>query len=69
MSDKACFRCQHYCRQRTGPHEWSADCALRQRDFPDAAHCAFYQPAPEDPIDEGERWPSRNGREVTTWRS
>ena len=66
MSDKACHICQHFRREQIGPHEWAVHCDLHQRDFLDAAHCGFYQPAPETLADEGERWPRREGHEVTT---
>lgn len=57
MSERNCFECRHYRRERTGPHEWAADCALSMVvDFMNADQCAFYWPG-STLEDEGERWP------------
>ncbi len=65
-SAKSCHICQHFRREQIGPHEWTAHCALHQRDFLAADDCNFYQPEPVGAIDEGEHWPRRQGWEVTT---
>ena len=58
MSDKSCRLCQHFRRERTGPHEWLAHCALHQQDFYNADHCGFYQPEPAGVSwNEENRWP------------
>lgn len=54
---KSCHECRHYQRERSGPHEWIAWCALQQTDFLNADHCGFYWPDASIILDEGERWP------------
>lgn len=58
MNEKTCYDCRHTRREQTGPHAWLHDCALQQRDYPDAEHCAFYHPGAA-PYPENERWPCR----------
>lgn len=59
MIEKTCADCRHTRREQTGPHEYFHFCSLQQRDFTDAAHCAFYQPGATH-WDAGERWPCRD---------
>ncbi|MCP5197289.1 MAG: hypothetical protein H6974_10960 [Gammaproteobacteria bacterium] len=55
---KHCADCRHARREQTGPHEYLHTCALQQRDFPDAAHCAAYHPGETGQL-ENEYWPFR----------
>lgn len=56
---KQCYECRHYVRERVGPHEWRAGCALRMADFMSATDCAYYIPVPPDhaAADADDRWP------------
>ncbi|HRD65691.1 MAG TPA: hypothetical protein PKY50_06000 [Candidatus Competibacter sp.] len=58
---KACHECRNYKKERSGPHEWIASCALNQIDFLDADRCGYYQPDAFVLEDEGEHWPYRSG--------
>jgi hypothetical protein len=43
---KDCAECRAYTRTQLGPHSYNHTCDLKQRDFPNAADCAWYQPPP-----------------------
>lgn len=57
MRNKSCYQCQYYQREQTGPHEWVADCTLKQVHFLNADHCAFYLPG--GLLEENNDWPKR----------
>jgi hypothetical protein len=43
---KSCTLCRHNRRIQNGPNAWLHECALSQRDYPNALDCAQYEPPP-----------------------